>query len=313
MTWARLDDGYDDHPKVMAATHADPLAVALHTQAITASARRESNGLVDPYWLMGKAPNKRKREAALELLTGLRLYDVLPAGEARVLVDEKGYRVTVGPFDELRYLVHDYLDYNPSSAQLAVRRAKDAERKAAGRAADSDGSPAGVRADTDGTPGGSGAASLAPAGPRPVPTRPVNPSPQPSGEGEGGEWSEDVQRLAALFAELRRSNDPKAKVTPKAKGWLDPFRLLLDRDGRTAAEVERVLRWTQGDEFERTVVLSPGKLRKRFDGLKLKMDGAGLRQHMVRNGAPPPSSSAIAAAMEKRPPADRASRTGVRL
>jgi hypothetical protein len=37
VSWSRFDDLYDDHPKVMAATHSCALAAALHPQAITAS------------------------------------------------------------------------------------------------------------------------------------------------------------------------------------------------------------------------------------------------------------------------------------
>jgi hypothetical protein len=80
----------------------------------------------------------------------------------------------------------------------------------------------------------------------------------------------DVHRLCSLLAELMRANDPKAKVDPGGKRWRDACRLLIDSDGRTVAEVEQVIRFTQADDFERANVLSMPKLRQRFGQLSLK-------------------------------------------
>jgi len=85
---------------------------------------------------------------------------------------------------------------------------------------------------------------------------------------------EDVQRLCDLFAELMRRNDPLAKVAPTSKAWRDPMRLLIDTDGRSPDVIERVIRWTQADDFQRCIVLSPGKLHKRFGELMLKAQAA---------------------------------------
>ena len=71
-----------------------------------------------------------------------------------------------------------------------------------------------------------------------------------------------------------RSNDPKAKTRPDSQSWQDPIRLLLDRDEREPELIERVIRWTQADAFERRNVLSPDKLRTRFGSLLLKMQAA---------------------------------------
>lgn len=81
---------------------------------------------------------------------------------------------------------------------------------------------------------------------------------------------EDVDRLCGLLAALIQQRDPKAKLNPASETWRDPMRLLLDRDGRSIDEVERVIRWCQADDFEHSNVLSPGKLRKRFTQLLAK-------------------------------------------
>ena len=125
------------------------------------------------------------------------------------------------------------------------------------------------------------------------------PPKEPSSEKEStpsllsrGELVELSNRLAD---EIRR-RDGKAKVRPKTVAWLDPLRLLLDRDGRSVQEVEGVIDWCLADEFEHRVVLSPSKLRARFDELALK---AGVAQpapgtlsfdfrRRPRDGAQPP-------------------------
>jgi hypothetical protein len=196
MSWSRFDDLYDDHPKVMAATHSNALAAALHPQAITAASRRESDGLVDPFWLLARAPDKRKRTEALTVLVRLRLFDVIPAGETWAGEDDKGHAVTIGPFTEDRHIVHDYLDYNPSSVQLQERRRLDAERKASGRRKDSDGSPAGHDADSEGSP--SGPRGSAGADPRPTPHPSPSPSPEEKSVGGARANELDAQIVAVV-------------------------------------------------------------------------------------------------------------------
>jgi hypothetical protein len=168
VTWSRLDDLYDDHPKVLAAMHMNPLAVALHVTAITASSRRESDGLVDPFWLLARVPDRKRRVEVLRVLVELALFEVLAPDRAYVFTDTAGFSVTLGPFPDERYVVHGYLDFNPSSAQLQDRRRRDSERKAGGRRKESAESPNGVHADTDRNPSGPSRGS-ARALPQPIP------------------------------------------------------------------------------------------------------------------------------------------------
>jgi hypothetical protein len=124
-----------------------------------------------------------------------------------------------------------------------------------------------------------------------VETRAVS---EPSGEGGGTACSDeqavassenrptvslgsrdDLIELSNRLAEGVRGNDPKAKVKPATQAWLDPLRLLVDRDGRTVEEVQAVIDWCVADSFERKVVLSPAKLRARFSELAMK---AGVAQ-----------------------------------
>jgi len=81
----------------------------------------------------------------------------------------------------------------------------------------------------------------------------------------------DEIRLSELLYSLMLKNNPKAKK-PNIQSWAKTMDLIIRRDGRTPGEIEKLIRWTQDDDFEMTNVLSPGKLRKRFDQLWLKME-----------------------------------------
>lgn len=218
MSWSRFDDLYDDHPKLMAAMHECPLAAALHAQAITAASRRESDGLVDPFWLLARVPDKRKRDEALAVLERLRLYDALPAGETVTRCDKQDFEATVGPFSVPRHVVHDYLDFNPSSTQLAERRRKDAERKAKGRKPDSAGNPSGVRAEPAGSPGGPSRARPAA---HPIPSQSLLP-PQPPERARGGQDQPAAAGAGELPANSRaHGTNPRALARAAKAGEAD--------------------------------------------------------------------------------------------
>jgi hypothetical protein len=78
----------------------------------------------------------------------------------------------------------------------------------------------------------------------------------------------DVARLCAHLADRIESNGSKRPaVTAK---WRDSARLLLDKDGRTEAQVVWLIDWCQADEFWHSNILSMPKLREKFDQLLLK-------------------------------------------
>ena len=101
MAWAKLDDGFADHPKVI---EAGPLASWLFVCGLTYCARQLTDGFI-------------------------------PAGQMRKLADVDNAKelaqtlVSVGLWEECDggYMIHDYLEYNPSRERVLATREVRAE------------------------------------------------------------------------------------------------------------------------------------------------------------------------------------------
>jgi len=80
--------------------------------------------------------------------------------------------------------------------------------------------------------------------------------------------------LTNLLIEKILENNPKSRVQRMAQktkeDWHNECRKLREIDSRSPEDIEAVINWCQGDDFEKTVVLSMPKLRERFDSLWLK-------------------------------------------
>jgi len=102
-TWLKTDDRYPEHRKVRRLTDA---AYRLHHTAMCACAKDETDGLVTEIDIsdMEHGPRLRKHVDSL-VLAGL--WESAPGG----------------------WIIHDFLDYNPSHAQLDEKRAADRERQ----------------------------------------------------------------------------------------------------------------------------------------------------------------------------------------
>ena len=86
----------------------------------------------------------------------------------------------------------------------------------------------------------------------------------------------DVESLCTLLADLIEANGSKRPNITKR--WRDSARLMLDSDGRTLAEAESVIRWSQADDFWKTNILSMPKLREKYDQLRLRMGATAPQQ-----------------------------------
>lgn len=78
---------------------------------------------------------------------------------------------------------------------------------------------------------------------------------------------EDVEHICKTLADAVEANGSKRPTVTKQ--WRNEGRLLLDKDGRTVAQVLVAIEWCQGDDFWRSNIMSMPTLRKQYDRLRL--------------------------------------------
>lgn len=79
-------------------------------------------------------------------------------------------------------------------------------------------------------------------------------------------------RLSQFLFNHIKQNNPKAKK-PNLQSWSKQFDYIIRIDGRELEEIQSVIRWCQKDNFWRSNILSPKKLREKYDTLYLQMKG----------------------------------------
>lgn len=169
MAWTRLDDQFFANPKVVDLSKDAKL---LYLAAVTYSAGQLTDGRITP--------------GAFRIVTAMVDAD-------RSCADEL---VAAGLWDQEGdvFLIHDYLEYNPSAADVRAKREADRARKRGGVAEDSARNPDG------------GAAESSPPVPTPVPTPVPEPTPEPKGK-------HDVR------ARARGVEAPPAPVAPQEQPY----------------------------------------------------------------------------------------------
>jgi hypothetical protein len=234
MPWFKVDDKLHDHRKARAA---GPAAMGLWVLAGSWAADNLTDGFV-PSTIATRWG--RPREANRLVEAGLWFADRQD--------NEEGYRF------------HEWLERQPSRAQKLEERATRAQ---AGRVGGlrSGQSRREAKAKQDASP------LLEPPS-RPDPSSKDSSSEVADATPDQKEIREDVERLCLRLADHIESNGAKRPTI--VKGWRDSARLLIDKDGRTEAQVAWLIDWCQRDEFWRANILSMPKLREKFDQLLLK-------------------------------------------
>ncbi|MGU3355416.1 DNA replication protein DnaD [Bacillus sp. M5A3_1b] len=79
----------------------------------------------------------------------------------------------------------------------------------------------------------------------------------------------DTNAAKYLFEKIK-SNNSKQKQ-PNFDTWANDFRLMREKDNRELKEIKDVIDWCQADPFWQGNILSPKKLREKFDQLTIQM------------------------------------------
>lgn len=247
MTWVKLDDRFHGNRKIRQAWKKCRASIGLYAMGLTHSSQHKLDGHIEDAWVTDQLQGVIKSRALSALL-------------------ESGLWTRT----EHGYLIHDFLEYNKSRADLALARRKDAKRKESARRVKTD-----VRTDAN-------VLSSPPAPPRPAPLTTTSKSLVDDSKIADPE----IVRLCDLLADLIWQRDPKTPPKPHNERWLRDMRLLVHKDrGGDVAEVERILHWSQADPFWQSNILSPAKLREHFSRLLMQS------RNPQKNGLPPVADS----------------------
>lgn len=137
--WVKLDDKFFDHPKV---TKAGQPATMLYLAGLAYCAAHLTDGLISAEQIGVLTRKLRVRKAQVDRLVAVGLWETAEDGA---------------------YLVHDYLDFNPSSAQVKAKLRANADRQKSFR----------ERHPEPETPNRNGHSNALLTASRPVPSRPV--------------------------------------------------------------------------------------------------------------------------------------------
>ncbi|PJZ20696.1 phage replisome organizer N-terminal domain-containing protein (plasmid) [Bacillus tropicus] len=92
----------------------------------------------------------------------------------------------------------------------------------------------------------------------------------------------DTNGAKYLFEKIK-GNNPKQKE-PNFDSWANDFRLMREKDDRELQEIKDVIDWCQADPFWQGNILSPKKLREKFDQLTIQMNSKKGAKNNAESG-----------------------------
>jgi hypothetical protein len=99
----------------------------------------------------------------------------------------------------------------------------------------------------------------------------IQPAPDPCPAPQKAPDTQLVQLLISLMEKNNPNSSILKRLTPKRQEeWIRQCRLLREADGKTADEIEAVIRFSQQDSFWKINILSMPKLREKWDQLWMK-------------------------------------------
>lgn len=244
MPWFRVDDTFSDHPKVDELSLA---AVGLWTLSGSWSARNLTDGHVT---------SARVRKFGG---TSAEVTELVEAG--LWIEDGNGWRFK------------SWEEYQPTKESVEKERSAARKRMQSVRSKRKNTGPTSedVRANTaersENEQRSYAGSSAAPT--LPVPTLPKE-TKDSSSEAADAPVRPEVDKLCRDLADRIEGNGAKRPTIGKT--WHNAARLMIDADGRTPAQISRMIDWCQSDPFWRSNILSMPKLRAKYDQMKLRAE-----------------------------------------
>ena len=81
---------------------------------------------------------------------------------------------------------------------------------------------------------------------------------------------DDIRFAEWFYSGLISINPNHKKPNFESSGWADAVRLMREQDNRTYNEMGNLFSWVVQDSFWKSNILSPKKLREKWDALKIK-------------------------------------------
>lgn len=106
--------------------------------------------------------------------------------------------------------------------------------------------------------------------------------------------TDDLKAADWIYQKLLIMNPDHKK--PNMESWANTIRLMRERDNRTHSDICKVFAWANQDAFWSTNILSPAKLREKFDQLSIKANQPSLaitQGPSIMNTAPAPHTDYI--------------------
>lgn len=253
-TYVKVHDGLPDHPKII---EAGGEAGWLYICGLAYASRQLTDGVI-PKRLVPRLTDGSKPEASASAL--------LRVGLWHEGVHECPRCPQPGPD---AYVIHDYLDHQRSASEVADLRAKrsaagqrggrrsgESRRAASEREANSEALASDLvkqnrsktEAETETETEVKEKNSRTPAEPDNAPLR------------------HDVERVCKhLAAVIEKGGSKRPAVTKK---WRTDIRLLIDKDGITPEQAIAAIDWAHANDFWQAHILSPAKLRAKYDTLR---------------------------------------------
>lgn len=91
--------------------------------------------------------------------------------------------------------------------------------------------------------------------------------------------SADAEQLCDLLKQRMEANGVKTK--PVTTAWLRQMDAIMRLDKHTPDDIRAVIEWCQSDPFWRCNILSPKKLREKFETLRLRMGETPVEQERI--------------------------------
>lgn len=99
--------------------------------------------------------------------------------------------------------------------------------------------------------------------------RTVRPEPKGTKKNPKGQRKKFTDEHMAVAKEM--ADILQLRKAPNLDKWADAVRLMVERDGLTCGEVMTMFKATQVDDFWSSNILSPGKLREKWDRLERQL------------------------------------------